>query len=278
MFASPSMQFFVDPAYIVAPVTLSMGVSWSNHVTTNGGATPSAGNQTAVSVLWTRLVNDGISSLIYSMVGFVDSITACITPITSSTNNWKWTNNGFVSTDLTPTGLYASSSAKYIDTQVTCSSTYTSSNDVGVSYYLYNSDSTAIQNDWGILGTNRFAATVASGSTSFFDCWAVATGRVSGATNNGFQCMNRTSNTNLSYSFYNSAFPNGLACGTTTAASQGTMPGGGVYIFRQNTDGNNRNTNKLKFWATHRGMTAAQSLKFYNAVQQFCIDTGGGNR
>ena len=120
--------------------------------------------------------------------------------------------------------------------------------------------------------------TYASGATSYFDVYSVAGGRINGTGGLGLVTYNRYSQAQASASFYNSSFPNGVNFANALGLNASVPPPGSIYLFRQNNDGNARNTHKMSFFAIHAAMQPSQSLEFYNAVQQLRIDFGGGYR
>jgi hypothetical protein len=224
--------------------------------------------------------------LFYCINVFTESIVASATPITSSTNAWLWTNNSFAATDLDKNGLYASSSAKYFDTTMTFAGIGASLNSIGYSEYLFSADTGASYNDdfgiWSSGGTNpRFGMQIASGSTSYLDCWSVTNGRISGqSSGSGFVSYNRTSATTAAWYFFNSTYTSGSqqTVASSTSLTTDSLPTGNIYAYRMNGDGNNRNTNKMSFMALHQGLALSQSAQLYLAVQQLRTDLGGGYR
>jgi hypothetical protein len=103
---------------------------WSTRVVANGGALPSQTSIIAMETLRSSLVTQGLTNKIYSLCIFVpDSVIAASTPLIKNKGADPWTNNGFVSGDLSIQGLKGDGT-KWLDTAIVPLAVNTNNNDI----------------------------------------------------------------------------------------------------------------------------------------------------
>lgn len=263
--------------------------AWSNRVVTNGGSTPSSGTLLALSTFVHDLYNANIFDQMIAVNCIVpDSLAAALTPLISNYgySSSLWINVGFVSGDLTINGLL-NDGTKYLKTGLPPSSIYYSTNDGGMTIYVYSGSGAAGQREIGSSATqgNEIELLTNYGGSAFFDCYNEnAGGRIVTSSvvpnGHGFTSANRTDSTheymyaaNSTTSFYTMAGPGG--------APGSSMPTGEMYVFGVNNNAggvlaNEYSRKRISFAAAHHGLNATQAKAFFNAVQKMRQNLGGG--
>jgi len=256
---------------------------WANRVRANGGSASGA-TLSAVSKFCASIASAGIRDRFYRLNLLCGTgLEACLVPLYrgQSLGGAQFggatdTNNNFVAGDYTETGssggLLGNGATKYLDT--------------GFSAASLNRNSTHL----GIYGTN-----LNDGGASFA---SLAGARDSGA-NNLIQLDGKRSSAANAYfsSAANSVFVSGSPVAssghvlgvsasatdlrvyvagsstglTTTDRTSGTLVAQPIYIFANNFNGSpsDRSGMRCRAYSCGLGMTAAQVLAFYNAIQTF---------
>ena len=259
--------------------------AWRTAVIANGG-TVSGGTLNAVSKFCADIDAAGIRDrFLRANLVCGDSLLAALVPLyrgQSSTGtqlgNTTDTNNNFVSGDYTlATGLQGNGSTKYLITGVNASNLNRNSTHLGVYGTNLNDASTSYGSLAGardgsalnliqLDGKNTVAAnryfSGALNSVVVAGSPAATSGHVIGVS---------VSSTDLS--MYVAGSSTGL---TATDRTSGTLVAQPIYIFANNFNGSpsDRSGMRCRAYSFGIGMTAAQVLKFYNALQTFQTSLG----
>src|ERR1035437_631247 len=266
-----------------SPTIDPLVTSWTYRVVNNGGAAPSNNTNTALSIFMRSLYDTDIYKKMIVVNPLVpDSLIASLTPLILVNGNSLWTNNSFVSGDLTVNGLTGNGTTKYLKTGILASNVYSSVNDNGLTVYV-SSGSNGNHYDVGTYQSNTQFNELRSdmgGSTSY-DCYNSSTGRLILTTPTtlgiGFYCSTRTNSTNEYIYVANSVFPFSQVAGPG-GSSAGTLPTIEYYVFTLNNIGSPLyySTKCLSFVAFHHGLSSSEAQSLYNAIQTLRTALGGG--
>jgi hypothetical protein len=262
--------------------------NWASRVVTNGGASPSAATQAALTTFCSALDTADIMRLICVMNPLVpDNLIAAQTGliIEPTNTNDPFTNSNFVAGDLTVNGLLGNAVNKKLDTGFNASIVFTATAGGAA---LYNTTSTnSTEQDMGAnnLGANQFqfhiSFNVAGTGTAICDMFNDTTSRIQTANNGwtGYITMQRTL-ANV-YQLYraNSVTPHANLGGVNANVNASTPPAPTVFVFAMNNNGGGGASfsgKRLSFMSLNYGMTQAQSLSFFNAIQAMRTALGGG--
>lgn len=268
-------------------------VDWTNRVVRNGGATPSLATQQALSTFVQTLTAKGLMTKMVLMTALVpDSLIAAATPIIPGPGNDPWTNNNFISGDLSVNGLTGNGSNKYLDTGlIPSAASILSSTNAGLTAYVY--DNSASVSGYaiacaGAANSSHFALFTSDsvGTKSDGFIWRfVNTGTdwVQGnkPASGGYFSVNRTSGTQIDMYFGNSSTAHfNLAPGGGGAQTGAIITDQRLFAFALNSNGSpaSYTTNAISFLAVHQGLTAGDSSNFFSAIQALRIALGGGFR
>jgi len=251
--------------------------SWSGRVTAGGGSIPTLTTLEALTDFTYGLKADNIFTKMISVNAFVpDSLIASITPVIQTSGSSVWTNNNFVSADLTVNGLLGNGSNKWLDTGVNVSTAYGNDTSAGLSVYestttvsnvcaigaAANSSTTGLE-----LFTNSF------GGAILFDCWnnSNSTGRLATSvpTASGFTSGNRTAANDFRTYFGNSNIPfaqQGIQA-TTGNSHSDTNFTIGCFVDHVTTGNFFFSNRRMSFAAIHTGLTSTECNNFFNRVQ-----------
>jgi hypothetical protein len=231
------------------------------------GTNASAINQLVLDLksasIWTKM------KAVYPMVG--GTATTCkynlINPLDTNAAFRILFNGGFTfsSTGCQPNGTNTYANTSLIPT------TLLSANSSHVSIYNRTVGSGVI-NDWGTSGGGgAFAGAFSLSGTAYLDCYNSSTNRI--ATTNadpkGFYVASRQSSTSLKL-FKNSAQLGTTNTGTSSGFTGLTSP---LYFFSYNPVQNLSNR-ECAFASIGDGLSDAEALAFYNAVQTFNTTLG----
>ncbi len=273
---------------LTAPSSVDPRITdWAARVVRNGGATPSLSTQLALSTFVQSLTATGVMPKLVSMVVHVaDSLIAATTPIIPGPGADPWTNNGFVSGDLTINGLIGNGSSKYLNTGVVAVNSIMTSASAGLTAYCY--DTPPVSSGYslgsgGAANSSQFAVYPNTAGQFNGYLWrfvnintndgvAVAT---PGA---GYYSLNRTSASRLDFYFARSNVAHSSLASATGAQTGSIEPTYAVAAHAINAVGSVTafSVTRLSFLALHIGLTAADSLNFYNAIQALRVSLGGG--
>lgn len=267
----------------------SLVVSWASRVVTNGGAAPSSATKAALSSFCDSLDSNSLTALMYSVNCFIpDSLIASITPLVKTLGNDPWTNHGpFLAGDLSVSGLKGNGTTKYLDTGVKPSNIEATYANQGVTLYFTSAENSASYQDFGSndnspsYDTHQTILELNSGGIYWDSPYAAGSGRMSVAVapGTGYYSANRTAaNINNLY-FANSGTAHGpiVATNTFNAGALATSTAA-MYCFAFNAAGSASgfSAHRISFSAVHKGLTQAQSLAFFNAIQALRTALGGG--
>ena len=259
--------------------------AWKTAVIANGG-TVSGGTLNAVSKFCADIDAAGIRDrFLRANLVCGDSLLAALVPLYrgqsrtgTQLGNTTDTNNNFVSGDYTQaTGLQGNGSTKYLITGVNASNLNRNSTHLGVYGTNLNDASTGFGSLAGardgsalnliqLDGKNTVAAnryfSGALNSVVVVGSPAATSGHVIGVS---------VSSTDLS--MYVAGSSTGL---TATDRTSGTLVAQPIYIFANNFNGSpsDQSGMRCRAYSFGIGMTAAQVLKFYNALQTFQTSLG----
>jgi hypothetical protein len=259
---------------------------WVNRVIANGGVQPAEATITAVGHFSDALDAASLSSSILSMLVFVpDSLTAALTPLFKVAGADPYSNIGghFVGTDLTVNGLVGNGSNKNLDSGLIPFTAFADKNSGGMT--LYNSTaSNGSEQDagcWEIGGNNKqIQLHISVGGTLVCDCWTDGTSRITAANSSfvGYTSMNRISANDYRV-FRASSTVTHAQIGGTINSNDMDRPNVPVHVFsgyRNDSGAFSFSAKRFSLFAVHQGLTVAQSQAFFNAIQAFRTELGGG--
>jgi hypothetical protein len=251
---------------------------WVARVVINGGASPSAGTQTAASTFLAGLVTDGIYGQMLSVNIFApDSLIASITPLIHVSGIDPWTNHNFVSGDLTVNGLLGNASNKYLETGFNPSTSGYSNLTMG--FYTYSLSGAGVTSvplsctD----ATHFFQMTekYSDGKAYIYDNQNGVI--INSPPGTGFYAQNRISSTDHRAWFANSG--NAFAqIGTTDTNAFGAYPSVACLAFANNAAGTVQqySGDRLSFAFFAQSMTSTNLSNLYSRVQTLRTSLGGG--
>lgn len=262
-------------------------VDWVTTIRSNGGSAPSARTTIAVNNFYRALQNTSYFSKIKAINCFVpDSLIAAQTPLISTVGNKIWTNNNFVVGDLTINGLVGNGSTKSLNTGITCSSIFSTSN-MGTTIYVPTS-SAGVGHNYGCASNQAYAndcvATFwVSGAGVFMDSYntVVTTGgryTITQVANwTGLLSMNRTA-TNVFNAYWQKAGSGVVLAQGPYANSGGTVPVQPMYVFCSfdSVAPAFFSGDRMSVMAFHDGLTAAEAVSFGLLIKNMRIGIGGG--
>lgn len=255
---------------------------WTNRVALNGGAAPSAGTKTALQNFWQAIITAGLHNKIIFANAFVpDSLIAALTPFIRGQGFDPWQNvGGFVAGDLTINGL-KSNTTKYLNLGIQPNWRIFSPFDVGMTLYISLGSATNADNFGAgdAAFTKVFHITNANNVTA--GALNTAAVNVQGADNAavGYLSVNRIANNDLRIFRANSGLPHAQFGATNVGVDvdQRASVAFAINVFCTNWGGaRGISDRRYSFCALHTGLTTAQSLDFYNAIQALRTALGGG--
>jgi hypothetical protein len=257
---------------------------WLARVAAAGGATPSAGTQTALATFISDLNAAGILYKMFAVNTFVpDNLIASLTPIIRGTTLKPWTNTNFVDGDLTVDGLKGDGVGKFLNTGYAPSANLFPSGDFGCTVYT----TTPIDNighEGAAFVSNYsfgFGITNYNGSPNFYS------GLVNGATASGatqfnwagYLSGNRRSLSDTKLYKANAYQAHAQVASNVSAVSDlRSSVTWGIPVFAEVHGGpfGSYESNRISCFALHRGFTLAESASFYTAIRTLRIALGGG--
>jgi hypothetical protein len=277
-----------DTWVFTTPPLNALATAWAAQVVTNGGAAPSGGSVSALSDFCDALDAASLTSKMVAVNCFApDSLTAALTPVIHNFGYVLWDNasNAFGPADITVNGLQADGAvhSKHLLTGIIPSACVTDSS-ASIIHYCTEAGST-ISARMGAADANgalRFAWYNAAGLGDYFCCLDSAdqfgTGNTAGYFL-GYICGSKTTSSIRNIYKANSTTPHSSA-GSNNAADAKTPPAIELYCFVSNENGTFSSANcypgTLSFVAVATGLSAADSLALYNAVQAMRVALGGG--
>lgn len=274
-------------------------MDWVSRVIGAGGADPSSSTKDALSDFMNALDAASLTSRIIALNCFVpDSLIACCVPLIANAGLTVWTNNNFVSGDLSVNGLQGSINApnKYLETGVTANDWPIDPNfgipDAGVSICHTSNYAGVADNccwkfvdvttiEWSLLlhGVNAVKAILGDPVANIITSMAGSSNMFFGV--NSFTDYSIPA---LAFRCYSGMTPaghvlEGEQLNVGIPPFSGTAPGGlSLPLFITNNSGVYQNPSKvrLSFAAYHEGLPEADSAQLYAAVQAMRIALGGG--
>jgi hypothetical protein len=259
--------------------------TWSAKVVRLGGAAPSAGTVTALETFHAGLVSADILKKMIAVNAFVpDNLTAACVPYIKVVGNELWTNNNFISGDLTVNGLKGNGSSTYLDTGIAPTASIVPSTNFGATVVMDGATVVGTEVLFGSVNSNgAFDCVIGfNGPTQAFVIFCDGGGgreiliTPPGA---GYSSGNRLTTTDLKLYFASQASAHAQV-GTASVATY-AAGAGGMFAFagRHTANGNPYYfTNKrISFMAIHLGLTSAESAAFYALVAALRTSLGGGN-
>lgn len=262
-----------DTAFVVSAVNSTVA-NWVTRVIANGGARPTEYTQAAMSAFMSKLDGNGLTPFMKTLCVFVpDSLIAASTPIIKGTGFDPWTRVAYLSTDLDNTGIKGDGTSKYFNTGVVPSDLFTV-NGGGITMYNTSSSGGA-ENEAGCAaataGVASFLFSVSNMGTTFFDIFDQSTTRINVANVfwEGYMSINRTSTTNF-IAYRASPTVTHMPFASSGATAVTSPPSLSAFVGAWNVNGSAASFSRKRLFmaAFHDGMTEAQSLLFYTAVQE----------
>lgn len=275
--------------------------AWANRVVFNGGTTPSTATQNAFDTFFAALDTAGIWNLmLYGLPMVPDSLTAAITPWVNTLSiglNFP-VNASFVSGDLSTTGLKGDGSTKRLGLGInptnwsTIGLTASNTADFGIFLYMpdlaSNPNASMIEVGSANSGNsnNDLYLVPSSVSKLYFESGGFSTSGTLGSVFvssppllNGFYSGQRVSASDSRAYFANSVNAHAQLGSTATSAANAANNIAWDLFSVSNTSSpahisfSNRT---ISFFGVCLGLTSAQDLALYNAVQAFRTAIGGG--
>lgn len=263
------------------PMIHATASDWAARVVVNGGAAVSDNTLYAVSNFCGALDSAAITNLMVTANVFApDNLIASITPLYKVYGNDPWTNNNFVSSDLSVQGLKGNASNKYLDTGFIATSAFTTA-EGGISAYNTLPDLGNGQDMETVVGSNGYGLQFNAANVSTFFNWATTgSGIITGTSlpyGLGFLSGNREDTTHMSLYSANSIVPFSSIGfqGSTNAGAVSTVS---MPIFARNSSGvvSTYSAKRISFAAFHHGLTSSGAQSLFNAVQALRVALGGG--
>lgn len=262
---------------------------WVERVVANGGETPSANTQSALSVFADGLIDSGLDTKMKSVNCLVpDNMIACATPLIANVGSPSWAINGFDASHLSVNGLQgvlSTSPVHYFNTGI-IPALELNLNSTGITLYIVQTSSnTSIE--MAVWQTNAFLQLLGdydSAHTFYFDCWNQGTGRISAnhpSAWTGYVSGNRTAANATAIYIARSDVAHMEKVSDNVTVQTGVRPGAKIYAFCCHEDisvhGPTSPTNKqISFIAIHDGLTQSESAAFYGLIQALRTALGGG--
>ncbi len=264
----------------LSATTHPLASDWAARVVVNGGAAPSNNTVNAISNFCGALDYATVTPLLIAANVFApDDLIASITPLIVGIGLDPWTNNNFVSSDLSVNGLKGNGLNKYLATGVAPLSAYSSINDGGITLYnTFADDASPTDCFCGNGSTVFFGLTCDTlGNAQFYS--HNAAGAVIVSTNLsyglGFSSGNRTSAT--SSNIYTANSYTAFSSIGSIAASGGSLSNQNLVVFARNYGTiAGYSLKRFSFAAIHHGLTSSQCQALYNAIQTLRQNLGGG--
>lgn len=253
-------------------------IDWVRRVGVNGGGLPSQNTVSCTNRLYVRLLQNNLVGGMKSLNGFApDSLGCMMTPLINIFGGDPYTNNGFGSSDLSINGLKGTS-GRYIDTQIVPTTAFISDNSAGATLYVSAGNNNA-ENDMGVWAssTPQMACYVNNGTSTFFDCWNNGTARITASNSafKGYISFNRLNATTSSIYVGSSTQAHTTLVTSSTQTSIGTRPSVNMFIFRMNGT-TVTSTKTFSFFAAHDGLSPSDSANFFQIIQAYRTEIGGG--
>jgi len=273
----------VPPGPGPSPEAQLLASQWGDEVETGGGARPSNNTLTAVGFLYDDLIAAGLLDHFYTLNVFVpDNLTAAITPIRKTHGFDSYVNTGFVDADLNGYGLKGDGVAKCLDTGVNLTD-IVSKADMSLICMADDCPITVGGQEIGVqngAGADSYQVSLSSSAVinpAYYGClgdlpFDTGTGRTQLAnTMPGYLCVTRTA-VNLQKLYIANKW-NPYA-EVHSIATTPTLWNGNVTFHcfcRHSTLGtsNSFSFRRLKVAGIAKGLTPAQSLALYNALNSF---------
>jgi hypothetical protein len=279
---------FTNPAFMasahVAPPPLvlnELATDWSSRVQTYGGDEPSFQSLLAASNLCDAFAAAEIINKIEACLPVApDSLIAAITPLIVGTGNGLWTNNNFVSGDLTVNGLAGDGASKYLSTGVIPNVAIASEESAGLVLY-FHSDYIGTLSSMDLhsqSGDNTFGLMQLNGYVHA-DIWDASTGRLMVASQlAGYLASSRVAVDDFQVYHANSTTAH-AAIAATTELTTGVRHALEMLAFCMNYEGTPTafSAHRLSFiMILKQGLTESESSAAYNAIQAYRQAVGGG--
>lgn len=255
---------------------------WVTRITAAGGAAPSAENQRAHGFFYDNVNSNGaLSPLLIVNLLTPDNLIAAITPFIKGGGLDSWTNTGFVAGDLTVNGLIGDGVGKSLDTGFSPVSVLDHTKGGIITYNVTTNNSasecevSAFDNAT-IKGFQLFVSSVSNFIADGYYNAGNARISVANVGFTGFNSAQRTSAT--SFVGYKSNSTTAHTSIVSTANDGGTPPTTSVTCFCTNNSGVKANfsSKRLSTIIITSGLTSAQDLAVFNAVQRVRKALGGG--
>lgn len=260
----------------------------SGDASNNGGPVSSA-NLAALDGLYTALNSASLLSKVIALNCLTpDNIVAAMWPfigVAGAQPSAKWTNSNFVIGDLTINGLKGDGTTKSINTGINLSTAlaginssafmvYVSTNVVEVAFQM------GIYNGAADNGIALVLGQAATDNAFIGSATQVASSNpvVHGA---GYYCASRTSSTSLELYFANSGNAH-ASIATQAGANAKTFSNDSHFLVFADYDPNSATTSlwsakRMSCVAVFSGLTAADSLASFTALQAYLVARGGGS-
>lgn len=276
---------FRDTAFVAGANLSALNSDWITRILAAGGARPNANTLYANDAFYAALVAAGITGKVKIVNLFApDNLIAAITPLFFGAfgGGNSWANNGpFVAGDLTVNGLKGDGT-KYLQTSWTPGAVgYFTDSTAHMSIYVSVGDNTHADSELGALNPGGVGPRMYyqfSDNVTYANFYtALSSATISASPLAGYLCFSRTTSTRFDAYFANSTSPHASKFNSVAleaaAALTSVMP-----VFANNANGiiDSMSHKRLSAVTFGTGLTSAESLALYNAIQAFRTAIGGG--
>jgi len=257
------------------------GEEWSSRVVKNGGAAPSAASVSAVDTLLNALDSGGILSKIDYIFGFCpDNLTAAITPIWRRWGLDPGINQNFILTDLSVNGLQGKTTAM-LRSGIVSGRGMRSGQNTGWTFYAYSAPSgTSLQ---GVAnGGDGYQFVWVAPNTLIWDTpYAGGVGRLTitnpaTVTPGYFHAQRSAANAAEVFAANSVKAHASIGSSASSPGAITTAWTGLITAVARSDDGTSFWNGRVSFAAFGQALNVSESAIFYNAVQAFRTELGGG--
>jgi hypothetical protein len=262
----------------------ALATDWAARVVAHGGASPSSGTVTAISNFCDALDAASLTAKMFSLNVFApDNSVANSTPLIKTFGDDPWAYYNFTGGDFTIDGIQGDGATKYIDTQVIPSTCATQSS-VAVTLYVNSAGTSPAVMACDAVPTGRLALGWSNPTYgNYFCAYDFAAVILDGVTSGyflGYICGSKTSSTVRNLYEANSFTPHSSVASNSLLDAGGgdVVPTGHFYVLASNENGATSGyyPGRVSFASISSGLTAADSIALYNAVQSLRVAFGGG--
>lgn len=264
---------------------------WARRVIANGGAKPSATTIAAMEVFRLGMISAGLDTKMHSLCVFVpDSLIAATTPLFVGIGSDPWTNNNFVTGDLTVEGLKGNGTNKSLNSGVQAKSgkaINSGTGNVGMTVVITETDSNGAGTNMGWQdGSTTQLLLIAGGVFGAAGQTYFTTYRPSGSDYLNFVDWNRSgyvsaNSVSSTLSVYGASplVAHALVGSQGGVTTHATASNDTIFVFSSNSAGTagSWRAERMSFAAIHDGLSSSESATFSSLIFTLRAALGGGD-